>query len=69
MSLWKDPELEYARARLEAARDIIDDYIAWADEYGYRAVSHKLEEAWGPLNSAMTAVAQYDDGELVPRDE
>lgn len=57
---WQNLELHEAHMQLERARDILDDYLVWAEDEGYRAVAHKISESYGPLNSAMEALHNYD---------
>lgn len=53
--------------RLSDIADHLDAIRDWAEEEGYTAIQHKLEETWGTLNSAVAAAYQYADGALERR--
>lgn len=64
---WTDSLLESAFNRIGEAMDAVNDILDWAEEAGYPAIQHKLEETLGPLDSARWAAIQYDDGDLKQR--
>ena len=68
-------ELDKTEA-LDMAKELVDiverlEEIAynWAPEYGFRAVTHKIEEATGRIANAAEAAHQYADGTLEPTDD
>ena len=62
-----DVDAKYLRDTLIDLANKVDELMNYADDEGYRAVAHKLQEAWGPLDSAVAAAAQYTDGTLERR--
>jgi hypothetical protein len=65
---WNDEGLRVAYEALADVSDTIDNLMDWAEGEGYRATQHKLQEAWAPVQSAMAAIEQYDDGRLERRE-
>lgn len=51
---------------LYEVQEIMEEIIDWSTDGGYIAVQHKLEEAMGPIDSALLAAQQYRDGTLAP---
>lgn len=56
-------ELENIVERLEEIGD------SWAVDSGFKAVSDKIEESLGRLNSAAEAARQYASGVLAPKED
>lgn len=52
---------------LQQIYDRVEELADAAGELDAVAVTHKLEEALGPLGSALEAAQQYRDGRLEPR--
>lgn len=58
--------LDDLRLEFEAIYERLEGLEEWADEMGYRAIQHKIQEAMRPVESVGAAAAQYRDGILVP---
>lgn len=68
---------EFIRGEANAMADEIELMVerleeigeSWAVEYGFKAVSDKIEETTGRLNSAAEAARQYANGVLIPKED
>ena len=60
--------LRNTASKLSDVCDEISDLMEWAEDEGYLAIAHKLQEALSPLISAMNAADQYADGVLERRE-
>lgn len=59
--------LDCTASELESIHERVEELMDWADEEGYRAITHKLQEAMGPLNAASEATRQYASGQLTAK--
>lgn len=56
----------FHKTRLLEIEEALEEIAQLAEEEGMLAITHKVEEALGPLRSAIRAAEQYRDGTLIP---
>lgn len=57
--------MEQTRLELETILFRLEELLEWAEDEGYKAIFHKLQETLGPLWGTVTVTEQYRDGLLV----
>lgn len=63
-----EKQLKELGDKLADIAENLSSYEDWANDWGYPAVAHKLEETWGSLNSAAAAAYQYAEGTLTRKE-
>lgn len=63
---YHDKVADVIAEELEGFLERFEELEDFAVDAGYRALEHKIQEARGPLSSALEAMRQYGTGEMRP---